>query len=596
MVLETRACPHLQEHPHTGSNTTNRTPRHFAEALLSDPLPINTKDEGMGRIDFLLLALFAEMERTFTAERAAHNRAIAEANNRHIGRPIAHPADKIEYARLLKVQGDSLGQIASKTGIPKTSLHRYLTHWSTRSMASPTGISQSAISRIWRAFGLKPHTVQTWKLSTDPQFVDKGRDVVGLYLAPPDNALVLAVDEKSQMQAIDRTAPILPIMPTTPARMTHDYVRHGTASLFAALDLSSGSVIAQHYRRHRHQEFLRFLKLVDAAVPGDLDLHLMLDNYAHAQDRGGQAVADPPPPVPPALHPDQLILAQPRGALVRRAPNRKLRRSAHRSVVELERDVRGCPKRRTGLCGHLLVLPDGPFRSAPNGAIAKERTMRDLAEVLRRGCFLVDFDGPVCSLFAGLSAPSIADQLREVLERDVRIPSRIMESGDPFDVLRFAWTVSPKLAEVVERDLSALELRATDSAVPTPHADEAIEAAHRSNRLIAAVSNNSRDAVARYLERAGLARLFTATIGRSDPDPRLLKPDSHLIRKAINELGADPAACVLIGDSLSDIEAAHKAGILGLGYANKPGKFERFTTEGADAVIADMGELIRFLD
>ncbi|GAB3505092.1 hypothetical protein GCM10027521_60620 [Amycolatopsis cihanbeyliensis] len=134
------------------------------------------------------------------------------------------------------------------------------THWSTRSMASAAGMSQSAISRIWRAFGLTPHVIETWKLSTDPQFVDKVRDVVGLYLAPPENALVLAVDEKSQMQAIDRTAPILPIMPTTPARMTHDYVRHGTTSLFAASDLSSGSVIAQHYRRHRHQEFLRFLK------------------------------------------------------------------------------------------------------------------------------------------------------------------------------------------------------------------------------------------------------------------------------------------------------------------------------------------------
>jgi hypothetical protein len=110
------------------------------------------------------------------------------------------------------------------------------THWSTRSMAAATGMSQSAVSRIWRAFGLKPHAIETWKLSTDPLFVDKVRDIVGLYLAPPDNALVLAVDEKSQMQAIDRTAPILPIMPTTPARMTHDYVRHGTTSLFAALD------------------------------------------------------------------------------------------------------------------------------------------------------------------------------------------------------------------------------------------------------------------------------------------------------------------------------------------------------------------------
>jgi transposase len=214
------------------------------------------------------------------------------------------------------------------------------THWSTRSMASATGMSQSAVSRIWRAFGLKPHAVQTWKLSTDPQFVDKVRDVVGLYLDPPENALVLAVDEKSQMQAIDRTAPILPILPTTPARMTHDYVRHGTTSLFAAFEVGSGSVIAQHYRRHRHQEFLRFLKLIDSAVPQELDLHLVLDNYATHKT----------PTIKEWLirHPRFHLHFTPTSSswlnLVERwfaeLTTRKLRRSAHRSVTELEADVR----------------------------------------------------------------------------------------------------------------------------------------------------------------------------------------------------------------------------------------------------------------
>ncbi|MEV0797629.1 IS630 family transposase [Kribbella sp. NPDC050281] len=214
------------------------------------------------------------------------------------------------------------------------------THWSTRSMAAATGMSQSAVSRIWRAFGLKPHAIETWKLSTDPLFVDKVRDVVGLYLSPPDNALVLAVDEKSQMQAIDRTAPILPIMPTTPARMTHDYVRHGTTSLFAAFDIGSGSVIAQHYRRHRHQEFLRFLKLIDAAVPKDLELHLVVDNYATHKT----------PKVKEWLirHPRFHLHFTPTSSswlnLVERwfaeLTNRKLRRSAHRSITELEADVR----------------------------------------------------------------------------------------------------------------------------------------------------------------------------------------------------------------------------------------------------------------
>ncbi len=154
------------------------------------------------------------------------------------------------------------------------------THWSTRSMAAATGMSQTAVSRIWRAFGLRPHLVDTWKLSTDPQAIEKVRDIVGLYLDRPAKALVLCVDEKSQIQALNRTAPCLPILPATPARMTHDYVRHGTTSLFAAFETGSGSVIAQPYRRHRHQEFLRSLKLIDDAVPRDLDLHLICDNYA----------------------------------------------------------------------------------------------------------------------------------------------------------------------------------------------------------------------------------------------------------------------------------------------------------------------------
>ena len=214
------------------------------------------------------------------------------------------------------------------------------THWSTRSMARAMGLSQSSVSRIWRAFGLKPHAIETWKLSTDPQFVDKVRDVVGLYLAPPENALVLAVDEKSQMQAIDRTAPILPIMPTTPARMTHDYVRHGTTSLFAAFDIASGSVIAAHYRRHRHQEFLRFLKLIDAAVPKDLDLHLVLDNYAtHKTPKVKQWLIRHP-----RFHLHFTATSSSWLNLVERwfaeLTNRKLRRSAHRSVTALEADVR----------------------------------------------------------------------------------------------------------------------------------------------------------------------------------------------------------------------------------------------------------------
>jgi transposase len=154
------------------------------------------------------------------------------------------------------------------------------THWSTRSMAKATGMSQSAVSRIWRAFGLKPHLVDTFKLSSDPLFVEKVRDVVGLYLNPPEGALVLCVDEKSQIQALDRTAPVLPLRPGLPERRTHDYVRHGTTNLYAALDVASGRVIADMTERHRAQEFRRFLNLINRTVPEGLDVHLVVDNVS----------------------------------------------------------------------------------------------------------------------------------------------------------------------------------------------------------------------------------------------------------------------------------------------------------------------------
>ncbi len=154
------------------------------------------------------------------------------------------------------------------------------THWSTRSMASATGMSQSAVSRIWRAFGLKPHRVEDFKLSPDPQFIDKVRDIVGLYLNPPEAAVVMCVDEKTQVQALDRTAPILPLIPGTPERQTHDYKRNGTTNLYAALDVASGKVITSMTARHRAEEFRRFLNLIDKNVPEHLDVHIVLDNVS----------------------------------------------------------------------------------------------------------------------------------------------------------------------------------------------------------------------------------------------------------------------------------------------------------------------------
>jgi len=155
---------------------------------------------------------------------------------------------------------------------------RDATHWSTRSMAQATGMSQTAVCRIWRAFGLKPHLTESFKLSPDPQFIDKVRDIVGLYLNPPDAAIVLCVDEKSQIQALDRTAPILPLLPGVPARRTHDYRRFGTTNLYAALDLASGQVIADLTPRHRALEFITFLKQIDREVPKDLEVHVVVDN------------------------------------------------------------------------------------------------------------------------------------------------------------------------------------------------------------------------------------------------------------------------------------------------------------------------------
>lgn len=164
----------------------------------------------------------------------------------------------------------------------------HATHWSTRGMAKAAGLSQTAVSRIWRAFGLKPHRTETFKLSTDPLFVEKVRDVVGLYMSPPENAIVLCVDEKSQVQALDRSQPLLPLEPGRPERHTHDYARHGTTSLFAALNVATGKIIGRCHQRHRQQEFVKFLDQIDQTIPEQpgVEIHLVMDNYAtHKTDR-----------------------------------------------------------------------------------------------------------------------------------------------------------------------------------------------------------------------------------------------------------------------------------------------------------------------
>jgi transposase len=153
------------------------------------------------------------------------------------------------------------------------------TQWTTRSMAETVGLSKATIARIWQTFGLHAHRRATFKLSADPQFIEKVRDIVGLYLQPPDHAIVLCLDEKSQVQALDRTRPLLPMRPGIPAQQTHDYIRHGTTSLFAALNVATGKVIGRCHRRHRHQELLKFLDQVDRTVPPTGEIHVIMDNY-----------------------------------------------------------------------------------------------------------------------------------------------------------------------------------------------------------------------------------------------------------------------------------------------------------------------------
>jgi transposase len=251
------------------------------------------------------------------------------------------------------------------------------THWSTRSMAAATGMSQSAISRIWRAFALAPHRTQTFKLSTDPLFIDKVRDVVGLYLDPPEKALVLCVDEKSQIQTLDRSQPVLPMVPGIPERRSHDYARAGTTTLFAALEVATGKVIGSLHRRHRAIEFKKFLAKLDKEVPAELDVRLILDNY----------VTHKTPAVKkwllahPRFHLHFTPTSSSRLNLVERwfaeLTQKKLKRGVHRSVQALERDIRNWltdwnhrpwqPRRPSSnvprLCARLV--PTGEFPGAP---------------------------------------------------------------------------------------------------------------------------------------------------------------------------------------------------------------------------------------
>ena len=214
------------------------------------------------------------------------------------------------------------------------------THWSTRLMAAKLKLSPTTVGRVWRAFGLQPHRVETFKLSTDPLFIDKVRDIVGLYLDPPLKAMVLCVDEKSQIQALDRTQPVLPLAPGIPERRTHDYMRHGTTTLFAALDIATGKVIGETHRRHRSKEFLQFLRTIEANVPRALDVHLVMDNYGTHKTPAVRAWLVRHPRFHAHFTPTSASWLNQIERWFGTLSERQIKRGTHRSTLQLEAAIR----------------------------------------------------------------------------------------------------------------------------------------------------------------------------------------------------------------------------------------------------------------
>jgi transposase len=235
-----------------------------------------TSAQALAQRSRIVLLAAEGLRNTEIAERLEINRSMAAKwRSRFAEHRLDGLTDEPRPGRPRTITDEEVDAVITKTleTTPKNA-----THWSTRSMAAELGLTQTAVSRIWRAFGLQPHRQDTFKLSRDPLFVDKIHDVVGLYLNPPERAVVLCVDEKSQIQALDRTAPILPMLPGVPERATHDYKRAGTSSLYAALDLTTGKVIGRLHSRHRAIEFKQFLATIDREVPAGLDVHVVLDN------------------------------------------------------------------------------------------------------------------------------------------------------------------------------------------------------------------------------------------------------------------------------------------------------------------------------
>jgi transposase len=297
-----------------------------------------TSAQALAERSRIVLAAAEGLKNTEIADRlGVHRQSVTKWRNRFAEQRLDGLVDEPRPGRPRTLTDEKVDEVIARTleAAPQDA-----THWSTRSMAQETGLTQTAVSQIWRAFGLQPHRQDSWKLSRDPLCVEKVRDVVGLYLNPPERAVVLCVDEKSQIQALDRTAPILPMLPGVPPRATHDYKRHGTSSLYAALNLTTGKVIGRLHTRHRAIEFKQFLRTLDNEVPADLDVHVILDNSSTHKT----------PQIKRWLlaHPRFVLHFTPTSSswlnLVERwfaeLTTKKLRRSAHTSVRQLNHDIR----------------------------------------------------------------------------------------------------------------------------------------------------------------------------------------------------------------------------------------------------------------
>jgi len=298
--------------------------RHKAPRSLSD------------RCRIILLCADGLASKEVASTMGVHEHTVGKWRRRFVRERIEGLSDEYRPGRPRTVSDAQVAAVIERTlqSTPKDA-----THWSIRSMAKEVGLSHTTIRRIWNAFGLQPHRSETFKLSTDPLFVDKVQDIVGLYLSPPNRAIVLCVDEKSQIQALDREQPVLPMMPGVAERQTHTYIRHGTTSLFAALDIATGAVIGKCYKRHRSVEFLGFLKQIDTRMPKGPDVHLVMDNYATHKTKEVKAWLARRPHWHVHFTPTSASWINQVERWFAELTRKKLKRGVHRSTRELEADI-----------------------------------------------------------------------------------------------------------------------------------------------------------------------------------------------------------------------------------------------------------------